>query len=346
MIRHSVVTARTVILALPAILLLVLGVAPPATPNPYLDQLSQRRGHRHPAHRLRLRPVRCAERSGDERLGRFAVPRSCHLTSRTEPDLRCAAEPHSDVGRAGLEELAPDPDLPGPSGAVRRPPPRGTSRASNAAAKGTADAIAAVAAARALGLLPGNAIYGDMENYNAADTGCRDAVRRYVSSWTKELHRVGYLSGMYSQPRLGRPAPGRLPVQLHRVRPVGRPVDRPLRPCREPDRMDGDPGLALVQPSAGQAVLGRTDGDVRRGDDDRRQQRWDAPVGTVAYSYTATSAAPLNARSGPGTSYPVTATYPTGTTLKVVCQTPGSTVSTTSVWNKLAPAARMSPTTT
>ena len=36
-----------------------------------------------------------------------------------------------------------------------------------------------------------------MENYNATDTSCRAAVLRYVSSWTKELHRVGYLSGMY-----------------------------------------------------------------------------------------------------------------------------------------------------
>ena len=31
--------------------------------------------------------------------------------------------------------------------------------------------------------------------------------------------------------------------------------------------------------------------------------RWDAPVATVAYTYTADR--PLNARSGPGTSYPV-----------------------------------------
>ena len=34
MIRHSVVTARAVILALPAVLLLVLGVAPPAAAEP------------------------------------------------------------------------------------------------------------------------------------------------------------------------------------------------------------------------------------------------------------------------------------------------------------------------
>jgi hypothetical protein len=69
---------------------------------------------------------------------------------------------------------------------------------SGASAAGTADAADAVTKARALGLLPGSAIYGDMEHYDATNTSCRDAVRRYVSSWTRELHRVGYLSGVYA----------------------------------------------------------------------------------------------------------------------------------------------------
>ena len=67
--------------------------------------------------------------------------------------------------------------------------------------------------------------------------------------------------------------------------------------------------------------------------------RWDAPVATVAYSYTVTGSATLNARSGPGPSYPVVAPYPAGTTIKIVCQTPGSTVGSTKVWDKLTSGA-------
>jgi hypothetical protein len=44
-----------------------------------------------------------------------------------------------------------------------------------------------------------------MEHYTASDTSCRTAVLRYLSSWTKELHRKGYLSGVYAN--LGSGAP-------------------------------------------------------------------------------------------------------------------------------------------
>ncbi|HKS52045.1 MAG TPA: glycoside hydrolase domain-containing protein [Pseudonocardiaceae bacterium] len=61
----------------------------------------------------------------------------------------------------------------------------------------------------------------------------------------------------------------------------------------------------------------------------------DAPVGTTAYRYTVTSTGPLNARSGPGTAYPVVKTYQPGATVAVACQAPGSTVASTKVWDKL-----------
>ena len=75
--------------------------------------------------------------------------------------------------------------------------------ASSAAADGTANAADAVAKAKALGMLPGTAIYGDMENYSTTDATCRTAVLTFVSAWTKELHRQGYLSGMYANLSLG-----------------------------------------------------------------------------------------------------------------------------------------------
>jgi hypothetical protein len=67
----------------------------------------------------------------------------------------------------------------------------------------------------------------------------------------------------------------------------------------------------------------------------------DAPSGpTVSYSYTSyrvTSNTELRARRGPAVrSCSVVRTYPPGSTVQVVCQTPGEKVKTTSVWDKLS----------
>ncbi|MGQ0845990.1 MAG: DUF1906 domain-containing protein [Sporichthyaceae bacterium] len=73
-----------------------------------------------------------------------------------------------------------------------------------AEAQGAAAARRAVDAATSLGILPGSALYSDIEHYRAdapryrgTAKGCRDAVADYISAWTKELHRNGYLAGMY-----------------------------------------------------------------------------------------------------------------------------------------------------
>ena len=51
--------------------------------------------------------------------------------------------------------------------------------------------------------------------------------------------------------------------------------------------------------------------------------RFDAPVATVGYAYQITSSTDLNGRSGPKTTTPIVKTYAPGTTVTVVCQTPG-----------------------
>jgi uncharacterized protein YraI len=63
---------------------------------------------------------------------------------------------------------------------------------------------------------------------------------------------------------------------------------------------------------------------------------FDAPVATVGYTYQITSSTNLNGRAGPKTSTPIMRTYPPGSTVTVVCQTMGTRVATTSIWNKLA----------
>ena len=71
---------------------------------------------------------------------------------------------------------------------------------SNPAAQGARAAADAVAQAQRLGFGPRTPIYYDMEAYPAKDTG---AALRFLSSWTAALHRLNYLSGVYSSSRSG-----------------------------------------------------------------------------------------------------------------------------------------------
>lgn len=68
---------------------------------------------------------------------------------------------------------------------------------SDAASRGRSDAQDAITKATALGLLPGSALYADIEHYDRSDSSCRAAVRRYVSAWTQTLHAGGFLAGVY-----------------------------------------------------------------------------------------------------------------------------------------------------
>jgi Domain of unknown function (DUF1906) len=68
---------------------------------------------------------------------------------------------------------------------------------SKAAAQGLAAAQDAVADAQGVGIPEGNPIYDDMEAYTTSTTNTA-AVLAFLSSWTSELHALGYLSGVYS----------------------------------------------------------------------------------------------------------------------------------------------------
>jgi len=66
----------------------------------------------------------------------------------------------------------------------------------HARSEGVEEAVRSVRAAAGLGIRPGSAIYADIESYHG-DADCVRAVAEYLSGWTSELHRRGYLSGMY-----------------------------------------------------------------------------------------------------------------------------------------------------
>jgi archaellum component FlaF (FlaF/FlaG flagellin family) len=207
--------------------------------------------------------------------------------------------------------------------------------ATTAASLGTADAADAAARARALGMLPGSAIYGDLEHYSSTDPVCRTAVLTYVSAWTNELHRLGYLTGMYVNLSSG-------------AKQLSEAYDSSV--YARPDavwiaRWDGSTSLTGWAGIPNTQWTNHQRGKQYRGDHDETysgvkinidSNYFDAPVATVGYAYQVSSSINLNGRTAPKTSAPVTKTYAPGSTVPVVCQSPGAKVDSTSVWNKLA----------
>lgn len=213
--------------------------------------------------------------------------------------------------------------------------------AADATTRGTSDASDAVTQAKALGLLPGSALYADVEHYDRANTSCRTAVRRYVSAWTNKLHGSGYLAGVYVHQNSGL----RDLADSYSSTTYARPDAVWMA------RWDDNPSLTSwpTAPNSRWAVHQRA--KQYRGDHD---ETWGgvtinidsdaikAPVATVARTYKVTSTTPLNARTGPSSAYRVVGTHAPGSSLSVVCQTAGQKVGTTAVWDRLTSGAWVS----
>lgn len=206
---------------------------------------------------------------------------------------------------------------------------------SQATEQGTWSAADAVSKAKALGLLPGSAIYGDMEHYDVASTSCRTTVLKYLSAWTKGMHKRGYVSAVYAHLNSG----AQHLSQTYSSTAYARPDALWIARWDLNDSLSNWPGIPNAQWANGQRAKqyrgdhNETHGGVTLNID---SDRFNAPMATVAFRYRVTSTGPLTARSGPGSSYPAVRTHPSGSTLSVVCQTPGSSVGGSVVWDKLA----------
>ncbi len=55
-----------------------------------------------------------------------------------------------------------------------------------------------MAAAQALGIVPGSTLWYDLEGYDVTNTKCRESSLWFLSAWTQQLHALGYVSGVYS----------------------------------------------------------------------------------------------------------------------------------------------------
>ena len=183
--------------------------------------------------------------------------------------------------------------------------------ASGAAARGSADGADAVSAARSLGLLPGSALYADVEHYDRTDASCVSAVRTYVSEWTRALHRNGYLAGVYVHQDSGlRDLAG-----SYFSTSLARPDAVWMARWDNVATLTGWPTAADTRWAEWQRAK------QYRGDHD---ETWGGvslnidsdiikgPVATVAKTYRVTSSTVLNVRSGPTTTATVIGQLPAG----------------------------------
>jgi len=206
---------------------------------------------------------------------------------------------------------------------------------STAASYGDADAADAVARARALGLAAGSALYADVEHYDVTGASCSTAVRRYVSAWTKRLHATGYLAGVYVHQDSGALALSQSYSSTTYARP-----DAVWSARYNGNRsLTGWPTVPNAQWATHQRLRQyqgphtETWGGASLNID---SDSLDAPVATVARAYRVTSTTPLNGRSGPSAAYPTVRSFAPASTVTVLCQGRGTTVGTTTVWDRLS----------
>src|SRR5215213_3162632 len=67
-----------------------------------------------------------------------------------------------------------------------------------ARSQGRAEAAEAVAVAQRLGIGKRSTLWYDIEAYDVTNTSCRESALWFTSAWTWKLHRLGYVSGVYS----------------------------------------------------------------------------------------------------------------------------------------------------
>jgi hypothetical protein len=204
---------------------------------------------------------------------------------------------------------------------------------STAAAQGTSSAGDAIAAMTALGLRPGSIVYGDMENYTSTDGPCRTTVLRYLSAFTKELHRRGYLAGVYANLGSGAKHLAAAYESTSYARPDAIWVARWDGSAKLTGLAGVPDPLWNVHQRAKQYVgdHDETYGGVTLNID---SDSVNAPVATVIRPYVLVGR--TNARTAPTRSSAAAGVLENGTPLSVICQTPGTEVHGTRVWNKLS----------
>jgi hypothetical protein len=69
--------------------------------------------------------------------------------------------------------------------------------------QGRREALTTVQAARALGISAKSTLWYDIEAFPISGTRCRESALSFLSAWTRRLHDLGYVSGVYSSAASG-----------------------------------------------------------------------------------------------------------------------------------------------
>jgi uncharacterized protein YraI len=206
--------------------------------------------------------------------------------------------------------------------------------AAGATTEGTAAGRDAVREAKLIGIRPGSAVYLDIEHYNASDSACRTAVLQFVSAYVKEMHRLGYLAGVYAHLNSGAKHLSAVYGSTTYARPDALWIAR-WDGNKALTGWAGIPDAQWANQQRAKQFQGdhlETHGGVTINID---SNSLNTPVATVAQGYKVVGTSSLNARSGPSTSYPVVKTWANGSSLAVMCQGRGQKVAATVVWNRL-----------
>ncbi|MGB0099440.1 MAG: glycoside hydrolase domain-containing protein [Nocardioides sp.] len=78
------------------------------------------------------------------------------------------------------------------------PKPGAKKRYGKARKQGSAEAVDAVAAASALGIVAGSTLWYDLEGFDLGNTHCRESALAFLSAWTNKIRKLDYVSGVYS----------------------------------------------------------------------------------------------------------------------------------------------------
>ncbi len=82
--------------------------------------------------------------------------------------------------------------------------PSSTNTYAAARSQGGAEARKAVSTAKSLGIVPGSTLFYDLEAFSTGQsTACTASAKWFISSWTAQLHALGYASGYYSSAASG-----------------------------------------------------------------------------------------------------------------------------------------------
>jgi hypothetical protein len=193
----------------------------------------------------------------------------------------------------------------------------------------------AVKKAQKFGIYAGSTIYNDMEGYDDRKRSCKGAVLTFLREWTKQLHDLGYLSGVYSSASSG-------------IKNLAQHYNSPTLAIPDAiwtarwdekntiwnERYVSDDKWAVHQ-RAKQYRGPHTEswGGKRINID---SNVIDATLGSVIFRFNLFASSSLRARTGPATAFKSVRTFAPGAQLKVMCQSYGQKVKSTSVWNKLA----------